>query len=96
MSTKIDTFSLDPEQDADLIARLAELAKTGDKSATIRAALYAYLFPKQEQGYATVLAAINALRADLRDYRPPASDLGTEDPALGRALDAQLNDFFEQ
>lgn len=86
----------DPERDADLLARLADLARTGDRSATIRAALYAYLFPERRADVGAVLAAIDALRADLRAYQPPASASDTEDPALGRALDEQLDQFFKE
>lgn len=96
MSTRL-TFSLDPEQDAALIARLADLARTGDMSATVRAALYAHLFPERRIDVAAVLAAIEELRADLRGAnRPPASNPGSEDPALGRALDEQLDQFFKE
>jgi len=99
MSASRITFSLDREQDAKLIARLDELARQNDMSATIRAALYAHLFPQdRDDGAGTILAAIEALRCEVRALdRPPArAPAGAEDPGLGQALDAQLDEFFSQ
>jgi len=100
MSRQRQIFTLDTDHDAALIARLADLAGQGKKSETIRAALYAYLFPEQHPSTDTraILAELADMRAEIaaigQGQRPPGAPAAGEDPALAAALDAQLDDFF--
>ena len=97
-------FELDPEQDQALAEQLAALAKKGQKSATIRAALYAYLVadgtgdelrPVLDEIARMRVELLQAIRRATLDPTGPAAP-ADEDRALGAALDAQLDDFFEQ
>jgi hypothetical protein len=95
MSSKRITFVLDSDQDAPLIERLAALARTGDMSDTIRAALQAHLSPKSDVN--TILAELSRLRAEVMTaVRSVSAQPGGEDRLLAAALDEQLDCFFKE
>lgn len=96
MSSKRITFVLDTDQDAALCDQLVSLARTGDMSLTVRAALYAYLSPKSD--LSTIMAELASLRADVMTAirSAPAPQPGDEDHVLAAALDEQLDNFFKE
>lgn len=88
MATKRRSFSLDPEEDAELIDWLDSRRNA---SATVREALWAYYRAEQGKGVTLedVLGEVRALSKKVEQIKVVQADDGPdEDPGLAAALDS--------